>query len=264
MILYINYFNKLLIFLVIIFKFSNTLENFKLPLLFYGFHTRNNSILDSYYSVEITGTNKLLCRSLLNVLVHKAELYHKVGYDTEVLNCTELIRGKCLGSNSCSVNINDCNSLLNNKNVNLQSLNLQYSCEPSNYYLCILVINNEIREPMPIFNGKSFREGVFGDFLIIPNMNSNEPIYPLHSSLLSKLLQSCLISHNCTFVTSDAIHSDDYFMKEIELLSVAICEKPVYLKANSFQEVAKQANEPIYTCFSIGSAEGKIIYYHLY
>eukprot|EP00375_Theileria_parva_P001385 XP_764057.1 hypothetical protein [Theileria parva strain Muguga] len=69
------------------------------------------------------------------------------------------------------VNINDCNALLPDKNVNLQFLNLQYSCEPSK----------------------------------IPDRNSGDSIYPLHSSVLSKLLQSCLKSQLCTFVTSDNI-----------------------------------------------------------
>ncbi|EAN31774.2 hypothetical protein TpMuguga_04g00422 [Theileria parva strain Muguga] len=270
MILSINYLKKLVLTLgfLLNLEFSSTLEHFKLPLIFYGLPGRNISLLDSFYSLEITGTSNLLCKSLLSVLVHRAELYHtKPNADTvEVLNCTELIRGKCLGSNSCSVNINDCNALLPDKNVNLQFLNLQYSCEPS-------------KEPRPIYDGTNFRQGIFGDFLIIPDRNSGDSIYPLHSSVLSKLLQSCLKSQLCTFVTSDnIIHQDDYFTKRDEVTGhvfiksnafnltgyavllnfTAICEKPVYLKLNSFYEVANQANSPIYTCFSLGYTPTKL------
>ncbi|UKJ89684.2 hypothetical protein MACJ_002937 [Theileria orientalis] len=166
---------------------------------FFKFSRDNNSILDSVFSLKITNHNNLVCNDHLSILVHKAELFHTKG-DSKApisLNCTELLRSKCLEQKTCSIGVNDCNGLLEDKRVKIDFLNVEYTCEQSK----------------------------------IPSSSCQEPIHPSATSVLGRKLKACLSSPTCKYVTSD-----DY------KLHTAFCERPIYVKTNSFYELAKQAN----------------------
>ncbi|BAM42118.1 conserved hypothetical protein [Theileria orientalis strain Shintoku] len=194
------FFKFVTLLLYLLYKYPSTcIDHSKLPLIFYGFSRDNNSILDSVFSVKITNRNNLVCDDHLSVLVHKAELFHTKGDSRAptTLSCTELLRSKCLDQKTCSIGVNDCNRLLEDKRVNIDFLNVEYTCEQSK----------------------------------VPSSSCQELIHPSATSVLGRKLKACFRSPTCKYVTSDD-----------SKLHTAVCDRPVYVKANSFYELAKQAN----------------------